>query len=275
MAFDDDDDGFGRRISLGLFGVGIIIVIFFIVLFGAFYIIEAGERGVLLTFGKPDMVAKGEGIHFKIPIVQTVRKLDVKTQKYEAELTASSRDLQDVNTKIAINYRIVPESVPEIYRDIGIDYAEKIIYPLEQETNKAITSKYSAEELITKREEVRQEMKDTLAEKLRSRGIIVEEISIINFAFSPSFAQAIESKVTAEQLKLKAERDLERIRVEAEQKVTQAQAEAESIRIQSQALKENPDVLQLRWIEKWNGIMPQVVGGNSMPIISLGGNLSG
>jgi len=251
----------------------VIIVILLVLVFGSVYTIQAGERGVLLTFGKPSMEAKGEGLHFKIPIVQAVKKLDVKTLKYEADLTAASKDLQDVNTKIAINYRIVPERVPEIYRDIGISYAEVVIYPLEQETNKAITSQFTAEELITKREEVREKMKTTLAEKLQPRGIVVEEISIVNFAFSPSFSQAIEAKVTAAQLKLKAEQDLERIKVEAEQKIAQAKAEAESIRIQSLALRDNPDILQLRWIEKWNGVTPQVVS-SSVPFVNLDLNKS-
>ena len=254
----------------------VIVILCFILIFGSFYTITAGYRGVILTFGKPTMNAMTEGLHLKIPIVQKIIKMDVKTQKYEADLTAASKDLQDVNTKIAINYHIVPEKVPEIYRDIGISYAETVIYPYEQETNKGITSQFTAEELITKREQVREKMKIDLAEKLRPRGIIVEEVSIVNFAFSDSFSTAIENKVVAEQLKLKADRDLERIRVEAEQKITSAQAEATSIRIQSQALQENKNILQLRAIEKWDGKMPQVTGG-AMPFIdiNLGGNYSG
>ena len=258
-----------KKATLFKYSIYLIVLILFVsVLFGSFYQISAGERGVLLTFGKADSETKGEGLHFKIPFVQIVKKLDIKTQKYEADLTAASRDLQDVNTKIAINYHLVGERVPEVYTNIGIDYAEKVIHPLEQETNKAITAQYTAEELITKREEVRQKMKESLAEKLQPRGIIVEEISIVNFAFSSSFTQAIEQKVTAEQLKLKAERDLERIKIEAEQKVTQAKAEADSITIQSQALKQNPDILKLRAIEKWDGVLPKVTSG-AIPFVPI------
>jgi regulator of protease activity HflC (stomatin/prohibitin superfamily) len=118
--------------------LGFIGLILLIAAFGSFYIINAGERGILLTFGNPDLVPKSEGLYFKIPLVQKIVKMDIQTQKYEAELTAASKDLQDVNTKIAINYRLVSENVPVLYRDIGITYADKIIYPMEQEANKAI-----------------------------------------------------------------------------------------------------------------------------------------
>ena len=250
-----------------------IYLIGFMLFFGSFYIVSAGERAVLLTFGKPSMEAINEGLHFKIPFVQKKIIIDVKTQKYQADLSASSRDLQDVKTSIAINYRVSPELTPEIYRTIGLGYADIVIYPLEQEVNKGITAQYTAEELITKREDVRQKMKDSLTEKLIPRGIIVEEVSIVNFAFSESFSQAIEAKVTAEQSALGAKNKLEQVRYEAEQTVARATAEATSLRLQKQEI--TPDLVKLRQIEvqkmaieKWNGILPQVTGG-SIPFISL------
>lgn len=267
-----DDDYFAREeaekkhtlklIWYGVFGA-IAFLFLLIILFGTFYTISAGERGVLLTFGNPNMVSQGQGLHFKIPIIQQAIIFDVKTQKYEADLTSASRDLQDVKQKIAINYHILPEQVPTLFTDIGVDYAEKIIYPYEQETNKAVTSQYTAEELITRREEVREKMLVTLKDKLAPRGIIVEEVSILNFEFSPAFTTAIEQKVTAEQLKLKADNDLKRIEVEAQQKITSAKAEAESIRIQSEALKMNTGILTLRQIEKWDGVLPKVMCGSN------------
>lgn len=243
------------------------IIVLLVIIFGSFYIVQAGERAVLVTFGKPSVEAKGEGLHFKIPLIQKAIKMDVKTQKYQADLSAASSDLQDVSTTIAINYHIIPESAPEIYQTIGLDYADKVIYPLEQETNKGVTAQYTAEQLITKREEVRQKMKDNLIEKLRSRQIVVEEVSIIDFKFSESFTQAIEAKVTAEQNALAAKNKLEQVKYEVEQKVAQARGEAESIRIQSAALRDNPDILQLRWIEKWNGVTPQVVTSDGSSVL--------
>ena len=258
--FDDEDTKFNPAKLIFLL---ILLVIVLALMLSSFYTISAGERGVLLTFGKLDETAKGEGLHFKIPIVQSIIKMDIKTQKYEADLSAASRDLQTVSTKIAINYHLVPEMTTDIFQSIGINYAEKVIYPLEQETNKAITSQFTAEQLITNREEVRQKMKDSLAEKLFPRGIVVEEISIINFDFSPSFNQAIEAKVTAEQNALAAKNKLEQVKYEAEQRIAQATAEAEAIRIQAQAITSQggKDYVQLKAIERWNGIMPQVTGG--------------
>lgn len=249
----------------------IVGILCLIVIFGTFYTITAGYRGVILTFGKPTMIDMGEGLHIKIPLVQKVIKMNVKTQKYEADLTAASKDLQDVKTKIAINYHIVPEKVPEIYRDIGINYAETLIYPYEQETNKGITSQFTAEELITKREVVRDKMRIDLADKLRPRGIVVEEVSIINFEFSTSFTQAIEQKVTAEQLAFAAKNKLEQIKYEAQQRVTQATAEAEAIKIQAQAIQAQggKDYVQLQAITKWNGVMPTFVGGGAIPFINI------
>ena len=257
---------------------GIVVIILLVAIFSSFYTINAGQRGVLLTFGKADVTAKGEGLNMKIPFIQGVVKFDVKTQKYEAELTAASRDLQDVNTKIAINYHIVPEQVPEIYREIGVNYAEKVIYPFEQEINKATTSQYTAEELITKRDQVRELMKTTLADKLRSRGIIVEEVSIINFAFSKSFTEAIESKVTAEQNALAAKNKLEQVKYEAQQTVAKAEAEAQALSLKKQQI--TPELVQLsqievnsksldvqlKYIEKWNGITPTTLFQGSQGI---------
>ena len=245
---------------VGVFGI--------ILLFSTFYVINAGERGIIVTFGNPSPVPTSEGLHVKIPLIQGIVKMDVKTQKYEAELTSASRDLQDVKTKIAINYHIVPENVPELYKTIGINYADKIIYPFEQETNKAVTSQYTAEELITKRETVRGNMKSALAEKLITRGIVVEEISIVDFAFSPSFTKAIEDKVTAEQQALQSKNKLEQIKFEAQQIIESAKGKAEAIELEGTAIRNNPQVAQLRAIEKWDGKMPLVVGG-AVPFVSL------
>lgn len=133
-------------------------------IFGTFYTIPAGVRGIVLTFGNPNMVPVSEGLHFKIPIVQSIVRMDIKTQKYEADASAASKDLQTVTSKIATNYHLESSSVPIIYKEIGLDYQTRIIQPLEQEIVKATTAKYTAEELITKREDVRVEIKQALHE---------------------------------------------------------------------------------------------------------------
>lgn len=251
--------------------VGLFILL---ILFGSFRTIDAGERGVLLTWGEARDVELKAGFHWKIPIAQKIVKMDVRKQKLEADADSSSKDLQDVQTRIALNYHIMPSGASELYQEIGHDYRSRIIAPAIQESIKAVSAKFTAEELITKRPDVRQQVKDFISERLDKYHIAVDDFNIVNFQFSPEFDKAIEEKVTAEQLKLKAERDLERIKIEKEQKITQAQAEAEALKLQKQEITE--DLIELRKIEmqreaiaKWDGIMPKVTGG-AIPFIDVG-----
>ena len=244
------------------------IVIGIFLLFNAVGTVSAGERGILLQFGAVQDKVFDEGLYFKVPLVQTVVKMDVKVQKDEIEAGASSKDLQIVTSKIALNYHLDPDSVNKIWQEIGRNYNSRIIAPSIQEAVKSVTAKFTAEELITKREEVKEQIKFNLSERLSNSFIVVDEFNIIDFNFSPAFNEAIEAKVTAEQLKLKADRDLERIKIEADQNIASAQGKAEAIRIEANALRANPQVVELRWIEKWNGVVPQY-WGNASPFIGL------
>lgn len=231
-------------------------------------IVGAGERGILLQFGAVQDTVFDEGLYFKIPIVQSVVKIDVKIQKDEVAASAASSDLQIVTSKIALNYHLAPESVNRVWQEVGRDYNIRIIAPSIQEAVKAESAKFTAEELITKREEVKDRIKANLTERLLTRSIIVDEFNIIEFEFSQAFNEAIEAKVTAEQLKLKADRDLERIVIEAEQKVAESKGKAEAISIEAQALRQNAQVVELRWIEKWDGKVP-TYWGDASPFIGI------
>ncbi|MDP3043445.1 MAG: prohibitin family protein [bacterium] len=239
-----------------------------IIIFGSMGTIGAGERGILLQFGAVKDRVFDEGLYFKIPFVQQVVKIDVKMQKDEVPASASSKDLQIVTSKIAINYHLSPDKVNNIWQDVGKDYNSRIISPSIQEAVKAVTARFTAEELIIKREDVKEQIKINLAERLIKNNIIVDEINITAFDFSQSFNEAIEAKVTAEQLKLKAERDLERIKIEADQKVVEAEGKAKAIKTEAQALMSNPQVVELRWIEKWDGKVP-AYWGSASPFIGI------
>jgi len=245
--------------------IGVIALMF---ISGTFGTIGAGERGVLLQFGAVKDKVFEEGLYFKVPFIQKVVKIDVKIQKDEVPASASSKDLQIITSKIAINYHLSPDKVNNIWQDVGRDYNARIIAPSIQEAVKSVTAKFTAEELIVKREEIKDQIKINLAERLIKNNIIVDEINITAFDFSQSFNEAIESKVTAEQLKLKAEMDLERIKVEASQRVAESEGKATAIRIEAQALSANPRVVELRWIEKWDGKTPTYWGGAS-PFIGI------
>jgi regulator of protease activity HflC (stomatin/prohibitin superfamily) len=237
--------------------------------------IGAGERGVVLNFGAVQKNVLGEGLHFRVPIMQRVAIMDVKVQKAVTDATSASADLQDVTSSVALNYHVIPDKANVVYQTIGVEFKERIIDPAIQEVMKAVSARYSAEELITKRAAVSEAMRANLAERLLAYNIAVDAVSIVAFSFSKIFTEAIESKQTAEQLALKARRDLDRIKIEAEQKITAAQAEAESLRLQRANI--STDLIELRKIEanlkaieKWNGILPQVTGGGAVPFIGVG-----
>lgn len=253
-----------RKSFLSLVGTLFLIVL----IFESVGTIGAGERGILLQFGAVKDRVFEEGLYFKIPFVQQVVIMDVRIQKDEVPASASSKDLQIITSKVAINYHLSPSHVNTIWQNIGRDYNNRLIAPSIQEAVKAVTARFTAEELIIKREDVKDQIKTNLAERLIKNNIIVDDINITSFDFSPAFNEAIEAKVTAEQLKLKAERDLERISIEADQRVVEAEGKAKAIRTEAQALTANPQVVELRWIEKWDGKTPTYWGGAS-PFIGI------
>jgi len=254
----------------------IIIGILFLLLlmFKPWVQVGAGQRGILLNFGAVQPKVLGEGIHFKIPIMQKVALMDVKIHKINTDAASASSDLQDVALSVALNYHVEPTKAYIVYQEIGIDFQSRIIDPAIQEVMKAVTARYTAEELITKRPVVSAEMQSSLSNRLKEYNIAVDAFSIVSFSFSEIFTQAIEAKQTAEQNALKAKRDLDRIKVEAEQTIAAATAEAEALRLQKMNI--SPDLIELRKIEanlkaieKWDGILPNVTGGGAVPFIGI------
>lgn len=238
-----------------------------------FAMIGAGERGVVMNFGAVQDKVLDEGLHFIIPIMQKVVRMDVRVQKSQTDATAASSDIQLTRSTIALNYKIEADKANWVYQNIGTQFKSRIIDPAVQEVVKAVTARYTAVDLITKRDKVREEIRELLKQRLANYHITVVDFAIIDFQFSEQFARAIESKQTAEQLALKAERDLDRIKIEALQKIAAAQAEAESLRLQKENV--SPDLIKLRQIEaamaaieKWDGILPRVTAG-ALPFIDV------
>jgi regulator of protease activity HflC (stomatin/prohibitin superfamily) len=253
--------------------IAIVILIIVLISLNPFVKIDAGWRGVVMNFGAVQDDVLGEGLHFIIPVMQKVARVDVKVQKSQTSAVAASEDIQETQSTIALNYRIIADRANWVYQNLGTEFKSRIIDPAVQEVVKAVTAKYTAVELITKRDQVREAIRALLKERLMEYNILVVDFAIIDFQFSEQFSQAIESKQTAEQLALKAQRDLERIKIEAEQKVTQATAEAEALRLQKQNI--SIDLIELRKIEaaqkaieKWNGVLPNVTAG-AIPFIDV------
>ena len=174
-------------------------IVIIIVMSESVVIVQAGHRGVVLYVGAVENRVLGEGVHFIIPFAEQVVPLEVRTLKYQAESTAASNDLQQVQTVIALNYHLNPADVNKVYQQLGPDYADRVIAPTIQESVKASVAKYDAEELITKREIVKGVIADAIRNSLSAKDMIVETIFITDFRFSPAFSSQVEDKVVAYQ----------------------------------------------------------------------------
>lgn len=262
-----DIDGFGAIKIVSQIFLSIFIIVTLVL---SFYTVDAGERAIVLQWGSVINVSD-DGIHFKIPYIQSTKTVDVRTRKAHAPAEAASSDLQRVVTEVALNYHLDPNKLAEIYTRSGMDVEGTLIDPRIQEVVKAVAAKYQADKLLQHREAVKSDIESMLKLSLSPYNIIVEAVQITNFKFSEQYDAAIEAKQTAEQNAQKAKNDLERIKVEAEQKIATARAEAEAIRIQAEAIKAQggAEYVQLKAIEKWDGKLPTYNGNGAVPFVNI------
>jgi len=256
-------------------------IVIILVISGSVVIVQAGHRGVVLYLGAVENRVLGEGVHFVIPFAEQVIPLEVRTLKYQAEATAASNDLQQVQTVIALNYHLNPVDVNKVYQQLGPDYADRVIAPTIQESVKASVAKYNAEELITKRAIVKDVIANTIRNSLSAKDIVVETIFITDFKFSDAFSSQVEDKVVAFQKYLTELNNLRGIQVVANQTVVQAQAQAkaniakasgesQAIKIITSQLRQDPQYLQWQAINRWNGQLPFSLGGQgAVPFFQL------
>ncbi len=262
-------------VKLAIYGAATVLALIIAISIAPFAVVGVGERAVVLTWGQYSRTLE-PGFHLIMPVAESVHKLDVTLQKEEVESGASSKDLQDVAATIAINYELDPAHAQSIWTQFRNEYSHRVIAPAIQESVKAATALFTAEELITKRELVKDKILNDLKTRLAVYHIEVRDVFVTNFGFSQQFNIAIEAKVKAEQDALKAKNDLERVKFEAEQKIAQAKAEAESIRLQSDAAN-NPRFVELKQLEvaieyakKWNGQLPaNLYGSAPIPFIDV------
>ena len=265
-----------------ILGAIIVLIIIGVVASSSVKIVDAGNRGILTHWSAVDLTSPplDEGIHFVIPFQDEVIQMEVRTLKYDTSTRSASKDLQTVQTTVTVNYHPDPERVHILYKEIGMNYENRVIQPAIDETVKQVSANYNAEELITKRPLVKADIENAIRERLEAFYVQTEVISITDFEFSPLFAKAIESKVEAEQKAQKAENDLIRIEVEARQleaqavglaaaNIAEATGEAEAISIINRALSSNPFYLEWLKTQAWDGRLPLVVGEGGTPFISI------
>lgn len=269
---------FGRGAIIAV--VLILLGIFFINQF--YFIVEPGEIGLIKTMGSLNERVYTQGINFKLPFVQTSVIMNIQTQKLENTAASASQDLQRVEAKVALNYAFEPSHIRKLYENFGSEriIESRIIIPAIEESIKASTAQFRAEDLITTRLALSERIKEKLIAKLENQWVKVIGVNVINIDFTEDFDAAIEAKVKAEQEALTEKNRLETIKFKAEQqiaaaegaaqaKILEAEAEAEAIRLQTQAIREQggSEYVQLQWINKRDGVLPTTSVGENTPLI--------
>lgn len=255
--------------SLQKYGSIILIVALLIVMlvWSGFVSVGPGDRGVLMTFGSVNQTVLMPGLHTKIPFAQSVKHMNVQIQKSQTKETAASRDLQNVSTEVAVNWAINPADAAWVYEHLGGEdqLTEKVITPVVSNAVKAVAAHYDAEALVEKRDEVRDAVQKQIVIGLNQYKVQVQGVNITNFQFSPDYAKAIEAKQVAQQRAQQATYDLARIKVQAQQEVAQAQGQSQAQKLLQSTL--SPEIIRLRAVKKWNGVLPQVTGSGAIPFI--------
>ena len=260
-------------------GFFILLLIILIILWGTFVIVPAGQRGVVLWWGKVEERIMPEGLNFKVPIAERVIKVDVRVQPHPfKEIDAASKEYQMVKLTGMMNFHIDPSFVNDLYQKVGLDFANKVIDPAFNDFVKEVVPIYQITEILPKREEIRKRAMTKLGDNLARYHIVVDDIYFSNIRFTPEYERAIEAKQVAQQQVETQRQVLAQREIEAQQKVATAKGEAESILVVAQgqarandalARSISPILVQYKSVEKWNGILPQV-SGSAVPFIDLG-----
>ncbi|KAA0087883.1 prohibitin family protein [Trinickia soli] len=253
-------------------GGGIAVFIALVIISGCFVTVGPGQRGVLMTWGAVEPGVLDPGLHLKIPVVQTVARMDVQVQNSQDAETAASLDLQDVTTTVATNWHILPADAEWVYQHIGNEAAlvNKIIKPAISNSVKAVTAHYNAEDLITHRDQVRAQIEAQIMAELKPFRLVVDSVNITDFHFSSQFAQAIEQKQVAQQRAQQAQYELQKAKVVADQRIVEANAQAQAQKLLQQTI--TPEIIQQQAVAKWDGHLPEVIGSSG--VLPMLGNLS-
>lgn len=267
-----ENQGLSNGFRLVIAGVALFIIFIIFLLVNPFVRIGAGERGVIFSnaSGVQDRILD-EGWQFRKPFVESVKTYSVRVQKTDMDAPAASKDLQSVKAKVVVNWHFDSKNVNKVYQSIGSeqDVIERIIIPNTNEVIKAGTAGFTADQLLTRRTELKDKIDTDLSLRLKSYFVIVDDVSIVDLDFSEQFNQAIESKVTAEQTAQAEKNKLETVKYQAQQKIETAKADAESIRIQAEALAQNDNLVNLKAVEKWDGKLPTQMLGDAVPFLNI------
>ena len=252
--------------------IPVIAVAAMLLAFSSFFIVPPGEVAIKTRLGAI-VDSYSEGLNFKLPFLESITKFSIQIQRANIKTQAFSKDLQTMNANLVVNHRIQKETAVSIYRNLGPNYVENIVDPAVQEVFKAIAARYTAERVISERNELVQELNLEVKERLTKKEIVVTDISVVDLDFTEQFLRAVEDKQVADQQAQMAGKLVEKAKRDAEQQIAKSRGEAEALRMQREqvtpALIELRKVdAQLKAIEKWNGVLPGYVGGG-LPFISI------
>lgn len=249
--------------------LAVVLVFGMISFFSSCTVVDSGHRGVVTHMGKVQEGVLDEGVHFTAPFVTYVHELSVRTTKNIVKADSASKDLQPINVDLALNWHLDATKVNTIFQSIGDEEAvmENIISPASNEAFKAASARYSAAEILAKREQLKQEVDVALAGRLKKYGVILDDLSIVEIKFTEDFMNAVEAKQVAEQEAQKAKYVADQARAMADAKVNEARGKAEAQRMLNITL--TSQILTLQAIEKWDGHFPQVMGAGTLPFINI------
>ena len=248
---------------------GTLILLVVLLLSGSFYTVKSTQRGVLSTFGKVSTNVIQPGLHVKIPFIQAIYKVNVQQKKEDGQENSYTRDVQTAVVNYTINYDIVCESVADLYKNVGMDYHNRIIVPVIRGVMKDAFGNYEATSIVNNRDKVRAQIENKLRAQLDKRYFKNVQFQITEIDYDDDFEKAIKDKQVAEQNALKAKNVTIQVEEQAKQKVITAEAEAKAMQIKAQALAANQKLVEYEAVQKWDGKMPTYMLGNSMPFINL------
>ena len=255
--------------KLGAIGVGLVTFIILLIAGNPLAIVDAGERGVKVTMGKVSPESYTEGIHFVTPFISKIHTMDIKTQKASPATTVFTKDIQQARLAYVINYNLQPENAHKMFKEVGKNYKETVLMPIVEGTVKNVIGGWNASDLIANRAKATSDILTKLQEQLEDNYINVTDFNITDIDYSDVFEKAIEGKVTAEQEALKAKNQTVQVQELAKQKVISAEAEAKSMAIRANALTQNKALVEYEAVQKWNGVLPTYMMGNSVPFVNL------
>ena len=233
--------------------------------------VDTGHRGIKTSFGQVEGPPLVEGLYFVNPVTTSIHSMDVRIQRWDGKTEAYTRDVQEATVEFTLNYKLRPEAAADIYRTVGIDWANKLVGQQVYQHLKNVIGQWDAVDLISNRQKANDAAQAAIVQALSASSVDVTSFSVTDFQFSRAFNAAVEAKVIAQQRAQEAQNRTEQIRQEAQQKVIAATAEAQSMKIRADALTQNPKLVAWEAVQKWDGKLPvNMYGSAALPFIDVG-----